>query len=152
MSCQVNSWHMSFCHPVFYPTTGPQPVLHRVRSSASSFSLQRRLFTITSSSSCLHLHLRLPVTSILPSTFPPIACFRRQFPRKMWPIQLAFLLSTVCTILLSSLTLSDTSFLTVGPADHLHPQFAANKTRRVTLYRQCLSVSALAVVLRWHAL
>ena len=40
-------------------------------------------------------------------------CLRRQFLRKMSPIQLAFLPFTVCTIVLSSLTLSNTnSFLT----------------------------------------
>jgi len=39
-------------------------------------------------------------------------CFRRQLLHKMWPIQLAFLLFTVCRIFLSSLTPFNTSFLT----------------------------------------
>jgi hypothetical protein len=81
-------------HSVLSLTTGPQPlskrVLHRVRSSASCFSFQYLLFSLRSSSSCLHLFPRLSVTSILPSIFPSITCFRRQFLRKMWPIQLAF--------------------------------------------------------------
>ena len=34
----------------------------------------------------------LPITSILPFTSPSITCFTMQFQRKMWPIQLAFLL------------------------------------------------------------
>jgi hypothetical protein len=41
-----------------------------------------------------------------------IACFRRQFPRKMWPIQSAFPLFTVCRTFLSSLPLCNSSFLT----------------------------------------
>ena len=38
-----------------------------------------------------HALFLLPITSILPSLFPSITCFRRQFQHKMWPIQLAFL-------------------------------------------------------------
>jgi hypothetical protein len=53
------------------------------------------------------------VTSICPCIFPSITCFRRQFLRKMWPIQLAFLFHISCRIFLCSLTLSNTSsFLT----------------------------------------
>ena len=77
-------------------TTGPKPllkrVLRRLRSSASSFDLQYTPFALRSSSSCLLLILHLPVTSLLPTIFPSITCFRRQFLRKMWPIQSAFLL------------------------------------------------------------
>ena len=50
---------------------------------------------LRSSSSCLRLLPLLPVTSILPSIFPSITCFRRQFLLNMWPIQLAFLLCVV---------------------------------------------------------
>jgi hypothetical protein len=50
-----------------------------VRSSASSFNLQYRLFSLRSSSSCLRLLPRLTVISILPSSFPSITCFIRQF-------------------------------------------------------------------------
>jgi hypothetical protein len=70
----------------------PKKVLHRVRSSASSLSLQYPLLSLRSFSSCLRILTRLPVTSTLPSIFPSIPCFRRQFVRKIWPIQLAFLL------------------------------------------------------------
>jgi hypothetical protein len=76
-----------------------------VRSSASSFNFQYFLFSLRSSSSCLRLLPRLLIIYLLPSNFPSITCFRRQFLRKMWPIQLAFLLFIVCTIFLSSLTL-----------------------------------------------
>jgi len=61
------------CQFMTVPSTSPQylpkPFLHRIRSSASYFNLQRRPFTLTSSSSCLHLHRRRPVSPILLSTF-----------------------------------------------------------------------------------
>ena len=62
--------------------------------------------------SCLHFLHPPPLTSILPSIFPSTACFRRQFLRKVWPIRLAFIQFAVPEILLSSLTLCKTSFLT----------------------------------------
>ena len=68
--------------------TSPQPlpnrVLHRIRSSASSFNFQNPLVSLRSSSSCLRLPPRLPVTSRFPTIFPSITHFR-------WflPIQLA---------------------------------------------------------------
>jgi hypothetical protein len=79
-------------------------VLLRVRSSASSFNLQCPLFYLRSSSRCLRLLRRLPVTSILPSIFPSVTCFRMQFLLCMWPFQSVFLLFIVCRIFLSSLT------------------------------------------------
>ena len=86
----------SFIHSIVCITTGPQPlpkrVLRRVRSSVSSFSSQYPAFPLRSSSSWLRLLPRLTVTSILCCIFPSITCFRREFLRKMWPIQLAFLL------------------------------------------------------------
>ena len=51
------------------------------------FKFQYLPFSLKSSSSCTRL-LRL----LVPSPFPSITCFRRQFLHKMWPIQLAFLL------------------------------------------------------------
>ena len=59
----------------------PQPVLHRERSSASSFNFQCSLLSLRSSSSCLRL-LHFSVTTILPSIFPSITFFRRQFLHK----------------------------------------------------------------------
>ena len=62
-------------------------------------------FSLRSSSACLHLLPRLPVTSILPSIFPSITCFVKQFLRKTCPIQLTFLLFIVRMLFLSYLTL-----------------------------------------------
>jgi len=62
-----------------------------MRSSASSFNLQYSFLSLRSSSISLRLLHRPTVNSILPSTFPSTNCFRRQFLRKMWPIQLTFL-------------------------------------------------------------
>jgi hypothetical protein len=87
----------------------PNRVLHTLRSSASSFSLQYLLVSLRSSSSCLLLLASLAVTSILPSICPSLTCFRRQLLRKMWPIQVAFLLLIVFSVFLSSLTLCQTS-------------------------------------------
>ena len=82
-----------FIHSVFCLTTGPKPppkrCLHIVRSRASS-KWEYPLLSLRSSSSFLRLLLRLFATSISPFIFPSITCFRRQFLRKMWPIQLAF--------------------------------------------------------------
>jgi hypothetical protein len=52
------------------------------------FQLIVSSFSLKISNSCLRLLLRLFVPSIFPST----TCFRRQFLRKTWPIELAFLL------------------------------------------------------------
>ena len=84
----------SFIHSVFCLTTGPKPplkrFLHIVRSIASSFKWEYSLLSLRSSSSFLRLLPRLLVTSTSPFIFPSITCLRRQFLRKMWPIQLAF--------------------------------------------------------------
>ena len=96
----------SCIHSAVCLTTGPKPlprrVLHTLRSSVSSFNFQYPIFSLRSSSSCLRLRSHLPVTSILPSIFPPITCFRRQLVCKMWPIKLPLLVVIVCTIFLSS--------------------------------------------------
>jgi len=93
--------------------TGPKPLpksaLHTVRSRASSFKWEYPHLTLRSSSSFLRLLPCLPVTSIPPSIFPSVTRCRRQFRRKMWPIQFAFLLRISCRIFLCSLTLSNTS-------------------------------------------
>ena len=81
-------------HLVVYLTTGPKPLpkraLHIVRSRAFSFKWEYPLFSLRSSNSFLRLLPRLPVTSIPPCIFPSIIRCRRQFLRKMWPIQFAF--------------------------------------------------------------
>jgi hypothetical protein len=101
-----------FIHSVICLMTGPKPLpkwfLHTVRSRASSSKWEYPLLSLRSSSSFLCL-LRLLVTSISPSIFPSITCFRRQFCHKMWPIQSAFCFLISCKIFLCSLTLSNTS-------------------------------------------
>jgi hypothetical protein len=72
----------------------PQRLLHRGQCSNYSLNFQYPLISLRPSSSCLRLLPYLPITAILPSTFLSITCFRRQFLRKMWPVQSAFLLFT----------------------------------------------------------
>jgi len=69
-----------------------------VRSSASSFSFRYPLFSFRSSSSCLRLLPCLTVTSILPSIFLSITCYRMQVLRKMWPTRKPSILLTLRTI------------------------------------------------------
>ena len=94
-----NCYTTSFNNSAVCLTTGPKSLPKRVllwvRSNTLSFNLQYPFVLWRLSSSCLRLISCLPVTSISP-TIPSITCFRKQFLRKMWPIQLAFLLFTVC--------------------------------------------------------
>jgi len=103
----------TFIHPVVCLTPGPKPLpkraLHTVRSRASSFKWDHPLLSLKSSGSFLRLLPRLPLSSIPTFIFPSITCCKRQFLRKMWPIQLAFRLLISCRISLCSLTLSNTS-------------------------------------------
>jgi hypothetical protein len=98
-------------------TTGPKRLskraFHIVISRASSFRCEYPLLSLRSSSSFLRVLPRLSVTSIPHFIFPSITCCRKQFLRKMWPIQLAFRLLIWCRIFLCPLTVSNTfSFLT----------------------------------------
>ena len=90
-------------------------ILHRVRSSASSLNF----LTISFISHMLPLS---PVTSILPSTFPSVTCFRRQMIRNMWPMKRDALPFPVCRIFLFSFTLCNNFFIShmIGQTD-LHP-------------------------------
>ena len=87
--CTIHSFHLAVCL-----TTGPKPLpkraLHIVRSRASSFNWEYPLLSLRSSNSFLRLLPCLPVTSIAPCIFPSITRCRKQFLRKMWPIQFAF--------------------------------------------------------------
>jgi len=104
---------ITFIHSVFCLTKGPKPsptrFLHIVRSGTSSFNWECPLLFLRSSNSFLRLLPRLLLTSISPFIFPSITCFRRQFLRKIWPIQLSFRFLISCTIFLSSLTLNNAS-------------------------------------------
>jgi hypothetical protein len=101
------------------PQPLPQRVLHTGLSNPPSFSFHYPLLSLRTSSSCLRLYLRPFVTSTFPYICSSTACVERQVLHRMWPIQLAFLRVTLCRILLFSLTLSNTSFLTRSPAPHL---------------------------------
>jgi len=72
------------------------------------------MLSLRSSSNCLRLFSRLAITSILPSIFPSRTCFTIQFLRTMWPVQLAFIRFTICSIYPSSLTLCNTVFFTMS--------------------------------------
>jgi hypothetical protein len=103
----------SFIHSFSCPKPLPKRVHRRVGSDAPHFISSILSFSLVSSSSCLRLFHRLPVTYICPSIFQSITYFRRQFLRKMWPIQLTYLHFTVYSILLSSLTVCNSySFFT----------------------------------------
>jgi hypothetical protein len=85
-----------FFHSVFCLTTGPHSrpkrILHTVRSSASAFIFTYNLISLRSSSSCLCILPSL-LASILPSTYPSMTCFRRQFYANATnPVSLFFLL------------------------------------------------------------
>jgi len=99
---------------VFFITTGPKPVrrrlFHFVLFRASSFKWEYPLLSLSSPSCFLRLLPRVPVTSIPPIIFPSITLYRRHFLRKMWPMQLAFLLLVSRRIFLCSLTLSNIFF------------------------------------------
>ena len=104
-------------HLIVCLTTGPKPLPKRalqiMRCRASSFKWEYSILSLRSYNSFLRLLPCLPVTSIPPCIFPSVIRCRRQFLRKIWPIQFAFRLRISCRIFLCSLTLNNTSsFLT----------------------------------------
>ena len=93
----TNSFILSCIHSAACRTSNPQPfpraILHPDRSTASSFIFQYPAFSLRSSSSCLRSSSYSH--PLCPSLYLSIVmCFRRQFPIKLWPTQLAFLLLT----------------------------------------------------------
>jgi hypothetical protein len=90
----ISFYSHSFIHLVVRLTTDPKSLakraLHIVRFRDFSFKWEYPLLSLRSSSSFLRLISRLPVTCVLPFIFPSITRCRRQFLRKMWPIQFAF--------------------------------------------------------------
>jgi len=78
---------------------GPQPppkwALHSLQSNIPSFNFQYSLFSLRPSSSPLRLLPLLPVTSVFPSIFPSVTCFKTRFQCNLWNIKLAFPLFTV---------------------------------------------------------
>jgi len=116
----ITSFHLVVCLTTV-PKPLPKRALHIVRSRASSFKWEYPLLSLRSSNSFLRLLPCLPLTSIPPCIFPSITHCRRQFLRKMWPVQFAFRLRISCRIFLCSLTLSNTSSFHVSPTDLFHP-------------------------------
>ena len=118
-----------FYYSVCCLTTGPKPLpkrfLHIVRSKAFDFKWEYPLPSLRSSSSFLHLLPCLLVTSISPFVFPSTTCFRRQFLRKMWPIQLTFRFRISRRIFLCSLTLSNTSSFLNDTSNWSSPSFSS---------------------------
>jgi hypothetical protein len=132
--------HNRVIHWVVCLTTGPKPLpkraLHIVRSRASCFKWEYPLLSLRSSSSFLRLLPRLPVTSIPSFIFPSITRRRRQFLRKMWPIQFAFHLRISCRIFLCSLTRKYYFLISlmISPTDLFHSSAAPHfKTIQVFL-------------------
>jgi hypothetical protein len=114
----IYSFIHSFIHPFIYsfipvlmagPLSLPNRVSHTVRSDTSCFNFQYSLVFLRPYSICLHLLPRIPVTYIHSSSFSSMVCFRRQFIRKMWPMQVSYHLFSVCSMFLSSLTPCNTS-------------------------------------------
>jgi hypothetical protein len=118
----INSLHsLSY----YISITSSKRVLHSVWHSASSFDFQYPRDSSRSSNSCLRLLSRLPVTNILPYTFPSLKCYSKEFLRNMWPIQLMFLLYIICRIFFSFLTLCDTSSCLTISLTHISPSFSS---------------------------
>jgi hypothetical protein len=139
-----------FIHLVVCLTRGPKPLpkraLHIVRSRDSSFRYEYPLSFLRSSTSYLRILPRLPVTSIPPFIFTSITCRRRQFLRKMWPIQLDFRLFISCR------TLSNTSSLYSTKMDtalHLHLLTYRYEVLEYSL--KCLHNKPIGVTNHFHA-
>jgi hypothetical protein len=80
----------SFRSGFYYRSTAsPKP---SSKQSVYPFNFQYPVSSLRSWSSCLGRLPCFPFIYILPSVFPSITCFRRQFPYKMWPIYLTVLL------------------------------------------------------------
>lgn len=78
----------------------PNGALNRVRSSTSPLNFKYPLPSSRSSNSWLSPPPGFSVTSHLPSVFPYITCYRRQFLSNMWPVRLDFLILIVYAIIL----------------------------------------------------
>ena len=156
--CNHHHHHHHHRHPVVCLTTGSKPLpkrsLHILRSTASSFKWQYPLLSLRSSSSFLRLLPCLLVTSISPFIFPSITCFKRQFPRKMWPILLAFRFLIACRIFIcpwleatllhfshdrsnwSSPSFSSTTFQNFPAVSYVQPD-ASKFQRHTKLFPKC---------------
>jgi len=150
----VNLHHNSFIHSFMHSFVLFSALRQFHSLFLSQFPIQcNRVLHLSVSSILFFLNViqysflpRLPTTSLLSSIFPSIICFRRQFLRKVWPIQWAFLLFIFCRVFLSSLTIV-TLFIShmIGSTD-LHPSpVPLFKTLQLSLiyFAKCLSFSTI---------
>jgi hypothetical protein len=112
-------------------------VLHKLRCCASYFNFQYPPVSLRPYSNSLHLLPCLSVTFIPPSTFPSIMRFRRQFLRKIWPIQLAFPTFNVCEIFLSSVTQCSSYFLISHKIFPAYPHFSPAPHSKLFIFCLC---------------
>ena len=140
----LTNWLSSFIQSVVCLMTGSQPLpkwaLHTVWSSISSFTFQYPCFSLRSPSSCLCLLSNLLITPNLPSVLSLIMCFTRQFLRKMWPSQLAFLLFIVWRTFLSSLAFCNTSYFSHDQSNWSSQSFSSTTLQN---FVQCSSFTTI---------
>jgi len=126
---------LSFIHPSFIRSFRSPPYDKSIASpKATSPQIATHCFllqfpvsslSLRSSGRCLRLLPRLPVTSILPTIFHSVKCFRKQFLCKMRPIKVPLFVFIACTIFLSFAVCNISH--TIGPND-LHPSSAPHFT------------------------
>ena len=115
------------------------------------------MFSLRSSSSCLHLLPHLSFTSTLPSIIYLMTCFKGQRLSEMWPFQLTFLYFVV---LLSSLTPCNiSSFFTRTALTDLFHHSPAPRTYfwsifwsvRVSFHTKLYSKGSILLVSSWSS-
>ena len=100
--CHV--YHRGLKKPCQYYSFIPRSILRKARSLfRSDISTKRDLVLPLSISSIFEVPLYYSIAAyvfilVFPSVFHTIACFKKQFLRKLWPIQLAFLVFIVYRI------------------------------------------------------
>ena len=72
--------------------------LHRMLSGASSFKFQCSLRSLTSSSSCLRVLIRLPIYSVIHQIFSSVTCIIKQLLRMTSTFQFVLLLCDILYI------------------------------------------------------
>ena len=104
-------------------------------------TIQCFLFQFTLSSRFLNIIKQLLTSSCSSSRHFYLSfnnVFRKQFLHKMWPVQLAVLLFTVCTMFLPSLTLRDTLLHFSHDRTNCPPSFSSTTFRKVSGISWCL--------------
>jgi hypothetical protein len=123
--------------------TSRGPAVEKHWSNASPFNYQYLLFFLRLSSSSLRRLPCPPVILFLPSIFPPVPCFRRQFLHRMWPISLVFLRFSVCRMLFPPwlndfflfVTICPTDLIRLTPAMHVEEYMAEKQAALFLKYK-----------------